>query len=136
MAQSLITNGSHHIYNGAFGEKWFDYTHKLVPTAKSHPFDREKTLEPSSYEGDFICITQNETSNGTQVTNEIIQSIRSNNPNHLIAVDATSSMAGVFLDFTAADVWFRVCSEVLRTSRRIVDHGLFTESHCANEFER
>lgn len=106
MAQSLITNGSHHIYNGAFGEKWFDYTHKLVPTAKSHPFDREKTLEPSSYEGDFICITQNETSNGTQVTNEIIQSIRSNNPNHLIAVDATSSMAGVFLDFTAADVWF------------------------------
>jgi phosphoserine aminotransferase len=106
IAQSLITRGSHHIYNGAFGEKWFDYTRKLVPEAKSHPFDREKILEPSVYDGDVICITQNETSNGTQVSNEIIGAIQSNNPDHLIAVDATSSMAGMFLDFSKADVWY------------------------------
>ena len=26
IAQSLITDKSYHIYNGAFGQKWFDYT--------------------------------------------------------------------------------------------------------------
>jgi phosphoserine aminotransferase len=109
IAQSLVTTGSHHIYNGAFGEKWFDYTRKVRPEAQSHPFEREESLKPDACvfnSGDFICLTQNETSNGTQVANEIISRIRSANPNHLIGVDATSSMAGIFLDFSAADVWF------------------------------
>jgi phosphoserine aminotransferase len=109
MAQSLITTGSHHIYNGAFGEKWFDYTHKIKPEAESHLFDREEALDVDKCifnTGDLICITQNETSNGTQVSNETIARIRSANPAHLVSVDATSSMAGVVLDFTAADVWF------------------------------
>jgi phosphoserine aminotransferase len=109
IAQSLIISRSHHIYNGAFGEKWFDHTRKLVPAAQSHSFDREELLDPSKYifgDGDLICITQNETSNGTQVAGEIISSIRSNHPGHLLAIDATSSMAGIFLDFSAADIWF------------------------------
>ncbi|MEI9918049.1 MAG: aminotransferase class V-fold PLP-dependent enzyme [Bacteroidota bacterium] len=106
IAQSLIINESHHIYNGAFGEKWFDYTRKLIPAAKNHLFDREKIPEPSTYGGDLICITQNETSNGTQVANEIISAIHSRNPDHILAIDATSSMAGISLNFSAADVWF------------------------------
>lgn len=106
IAQSLITKRSHHIYNGAFGEKWFDYTRKLVPAAQSHPFDREKIADVATYDGDLICITQNETSNGTQVSNEIIAAISRSNPGRLVAVDATSSMAGIVLDFSAADVWF------------------------------
>lgn len=109
ISQSLITSGSHHIYNGAFGEKWFDYTHKIHPGARSHPFDREETLDPDKYvfdDGDFICVTQNETSNGTQVANGLIARLRDKNPNHLVGVDATSSMAGIVLDFSAADVWF------------------------------
>lgn len=109
IAQSLITSGSHHIYNGAFGEKWFDYTRKLRPETRSHQFAREQAIDPSQYvfnDGDMICITQNETSNGTQVSNETIAAIRSRNPKHLISVDATSSMAGIYLDFAAADLWF------------------------------
>ncbi|HZY78460.1 MAG TPA: aminotransferase class V-fold PLP-dependent enzyme [Cyclobacteriaceae bacterium] len=109
IGQSLVATGSHHIYNGAFGEKWFDYTKKIQSNINAHAFDREEILDPSRYifdSGDVICITQNETSNGTQVPNDIIAQIRSNNPNHLVAVDATSSMAGIFLDFAAADVWF------------------------------
>jgi phosphoserine aminotransferase len=109
IAQSFVTSGSHHIYNGAFGEKWFDYTQKLRPGAVSHVFDREELIDPSNYifnTGDVICLTQNETSNGTQVPTDIIGQIRANNPNHIIAVDATSSMAGIFLDFTTADIWF------------------------------
>jgi hypothetical protein len=45
-----------------------------------------------------ICLTQNETSNGTQISNEIIGEFRTRNPQSLIAVDATSSRAGVALD--------------------------------------
>jgi phosphoserine aminotransferase len=109
IAQSLVTTGSHHIYNGAFGEKWFDYTRKIRPDAQAHTFDREEALDLTRCvfgNGDVICITQNETSNGTQVPNEVIARIKSNNPNHIVAVDTTSSMAGIFLDFEAADVWF------------------------------
>lgn len=109
IAQSLTLNSSHHIYNGAFGEKWFEYTRKLIPGAQGHLFGREDLLDPSKYvfsDGDLIGITQNETSNGTQVSNEIINSVRSNNPDHLLAIDATSSMAGIYLDFSAADVWY------------------------------
>lgn len=110
IAQSWITHKSFHLYNGAFGQKWFEYTHKLQPGATALPFGRETILNPgqSVFEGseNIICITQNETSNGTQVSNAIIESIRKNNPDHLLAVDATSSMAGIKLNFKAADIWF------------------------------
>lgn len=109
IAQSLVTDQSIHIYNGAFGEKWFDYSHRLHPGAKTIPFDLEALPDPGKLifnTGEVICLTQNETSNGTQVSNKIIAAIQKNNPGHLIAVDATSSMAGVRLNFLAADVWF------------------------------
>jgi phosphoserine aminotransferase len=108
IAQSLITEKSYHIYSGSFGQKWFDYTKRLRPGAEGLPFNVEKKVNPDEYvfnSGQVICITHNETSNGTQVNNNLIKAIRKNNPNHLIAVDATSSMAGVKLDFKSADIW-------------------------------
>ncbi len=110
IAQSWITDKSYHLYNGAFGQKWFEYTKKLKPGATPLPFDREVALDPAQLLVDdrnaIICLTQNETSNGTQVSNKIISAIKKSNPHHLIAVDATSSMAGVILDFKSADIWF------------------------------
>jgi phosphoserine aminotransferase len=110
IAQSLVTDRSYHIYNGAFGQKWFDYTKRLHPLANPLPFDLEEKLDPTKLifeqrEG-IICITQNETSNGTQVTNTLIKAIKKRNPSYLLAIDATSSMAGIQLDFKFADVWF------------------------------
>ena len=110
IAQSLITEKSYHIYNGAFGQKWFDYTKRLHPHAEGISFQVNETLDPSNFifenTNNVICLTQNETSNGTQVTNTIIRRIKKNNPQHLIAVDATSSMGGIKLDFKTADIWF------------------------------
>lgn len=109
IAQSLITKESVHIFNGAFGKKWFDYTKRIRPHAKPFPFNREIQLNPDELiftTGELICLTQNETSNGTHVNNKIIQSIKKNNSNHLIAIDATSSMGGISLDFNSADIWF------------------------------
>lgn len=107
IAQSLINEQSIHLFNGAFGKKWFEYTGRIKPGATAWPFTLHEKLKPVAFtSGDTLCITQNETSNGTQVTNKLIQQLRAKNPGHLIAVDATSSMAGVESDFTSADVWF------------------------------
>lgn len=109
IAESFVRKESIHIYNGAFGEKWCTYSEKLVPAVVRESFNREIQLLPDHLKfnkGDLICITQNETSNGTQVNTEIIKAVKKNNPNHLLAVDATSSMAGITLDFSVADIWF------------------------------
>lgn len=110
IAQSLVTDRSYHLYNGSFGQKWFDYTQRLHPFAMPMPFDVNEKLDPKKLLFDqhdgIICLTQNETSNGTQVSNSIIRAIKKNNPTYLVAIDATSSMAGVALDFKSADIWF------------------------------
>ena len=108
IAQSLIEEKSYHLYSGSFGQKWFDYTKRLKPAAEGFAFDAEKKIEPGKFifnSGQVICLTHNETSNGTQVNNTIIRAIKKNNPRHLVAVDATSSMGGVKLDFKSADIW-------------------------------
>jgi len=109
IAQSLIEKESTHIYNGAFGEKWFQYTKKLKSQVKNFHFNYEERLNAEKLiftSSEVICLTQNETANGTQVSNSIIQSLKKNNPNSLIAIDATSSMGGIALDFSSADIWF------------------------------
>lgn len=109
IAQSVVTDKSYHLYNGSFGQKWFDYTKRIHPFAEPMPFDVNEKLDPKKLIFDLkegiICITQNETSNGTQVNNAIIRAIKKNNPSYLLAIDATSSMAGIDLDFKSADIW-------------------------------
>ena len=110
IAQSLVTDKSYHLYNGSFGQKWFDYTKRLHPVVVPMPFGTNERLEPKKLifeqrEG-IICATQNETSNGTQVANNIIKAIKKTNPTYLVAIDATSSMAGIKLDFKSADIWY------------------------------
>ncbi|QOI97337.1 MAG: alanine--glyoxylate aminotransferase family protein [Flammeovirgaceae bacterium] len=107
IAQSLIKEQSIHLFNGAFGKKWHAYTNRIKPGAIARPFHLQDRLKPSVYnKADVICLTQNETSNGTQVNRKIISQIRKKNPHALLAVDATSSMAGIQLDIETADVWF------------------------------
>jgi phosphoserine aminotransferase len=109
IAQSLVEKNSFHIFNGAFGQKWYEYTKRIAQGVKQFPFEPEEILNTKKYNfsnNGVICITQNETSNGTQVACEIIREIKSQNPKHIVAVDATSSMAGIILNFEAADIWF------------------------------
>ena len=93
VAQSLTRQTSLHPYSGAFGKKWMDYAHRLKPM---HQPD----------EADVLCVVQNETSNGTQVRMPTLAGFRHDFPDALIAVDAVSSMAGIVLDWSLADVWF------------------------------
>lgn len=110
IAQSFIKKNSVHCYNGAFGKKWFEYSKKLKPEIRAIEFGIEEVLDPSSLEikreDELIAITQNETSNGTQVIDPLIYEIKKRNPECLVAVDATSSMGGIHLGFHNADIWF------------------------------
>ena len=92
VAQSLTAETSLHPYAGAFGKKWADYAHRIKPPV--HPCG-----------ADVLCIVQNETSNGTQVSMASLGEFRREFTG-LIAVDAVSSMAGVAFDWLLADVWF------------------------------
>ncbi len=101
---------SYHFYNGSFGEKWFHRTQKLKSTTIGYRFDLNKELRLGeldiSMESGVICITQNETSNGSAISNKRITKIRNKYPDHIVAVDATSSMGGTYLQFDKADIWY------------------------------
>jgi phosphoserine aminotransferase len=107
ISQSLTKKQSSHFYNGAFGQKWFEYAKKIVCGSQGYFFDLEKSLSAnfvSEIDSEIICLTHNETSNGTYISNDILQKIRTNT-DALIAIDATSSLGGVALDWQVADVW-------------------------------
>ena len=107
IAQSLVSEQSLHIFNGAFGQRWMEFTALLGIKTRAQKFAIHEPLPVSSVsDADVICITNCETSNGSYISSAQIKSLREANPETLIAVDATSCMAGVNLDFASADVWF------------------------------
>lgn len=106
VAQSLIKSSSLHLYNGAFGEKWYDYTKRIHPGAQAVPFAlHEAPTLATRTDAEFLCLTHCETSNGTYLPEELLRGIRASFEG-LIAVDATSSMGGLVLPWALADVWF------------------------------
>ncbi|SNC64319.1 phosphoserine aminotransferase apoenzyme [Hymenobacter gelipurpurascens] len=112
LAQSLTPNKSLHLYNGAFGEKWFEYAKALRPASTGIKFGLDEVPDASKLTGldettDLVCITQNETSNATQLRDGVILNIYNRLPgNTLLAVDATSSLAGVQMKYIKADIWY------------------------------
>jgi phosphoserine aminotransferase len=112
LTQSLTPNKSLHLYSGAFGEKWYDYAKALRPASSGIKFDLNEVPDAHNLPGldeqtDLVCITQNETSNATQLRDGVILNIYNRLPgNTLLAVDATSSLAGVQLKYIKADIWY------------------------------
>lgn len=111
LAHSFKNIAIHNFYNGDFGEKWFQINAKLNTLTVGHAFGIDETLTfEDSYIADdvpsLLCLCQNETSNATQISAQSLAKARGTYTEALIAVDATSSMAGIKLDFTQADIWF------------------------------
>ncbi|SEI63051.1 phosphoserine aminotransferase [Dyadobacter koreensis] len=109
IAQSLISTKSLHVFNGAFGEKWLEYTQKIKPGSSGFSFDINTLPKISDIiadqENEVICLTHNETSNGTALPFSFFTELRKQTE-QLIAVDATSSMAGVEFPWKEADLWY------------------------------
>lgn len=117
IAQSFTRNAGFHLYNGSFGEKWFDYARRIQPNAAAASQTINESLVTLSRQlpppnemllatADVICLTQNETSNGTQLPGTHIRQFREFFSDALIAVDATSSLGGADLPIENADIWF------------------------------
>lgn len=107
IAQSLTVKGSQHFFNGSFGEKWASYAAELTTTTNTQFGINEKLPTGDiAPDVDVLCVTQNETSNATQVHMPSLKMLRVENEDKLIAVDATSSIGGIQLDFSLADIWF------------------------------
>ncbi|SHK81152.1 aminotransferase class V-fold PLP-dependent enzyme [Hymenobacter psychrotolerans] len=111
LAQSLTPRKSFHLYSGAFGEKWYEYAKALRPASVGYPFGLNEVPDVAALplpddETDLVCITQNETSNATQLRDGFILNLYNRLGSALLAVDATSSMAGVQLKYIKADVWY------------------------------
>ncbi len=110
IAQSIVEKASFHIYSGSFGKKWLNFAEHLNPDTASIKLDTETEVDVHNLEigeqYDLIAITQNETSNATEVRQDLIKQVGEKYPEKMIAVDTTSSMAGIELDFTLADIWY------------------------------
>lgn len=148
IAQSFTKTESYHIFNGAFGEKWYQSTQKITKKASAFSFEIEEKLPVDSLtvsdETDLICITQNETSNGTQIRENELSALQNKFTEPLIAVDATSSMGGTYLNFNKADIWFASVQKcfglpaglaILAFSPKAIEQGLaINENNHYNSF--
>ena len=110
ISQSLVRHSSYHIYSGSFGKKWFGFAQHINPAAQAMVLDKNREIDVDILniptDADLLAITQNETSNATQVKNSVLESLTSTYPDKMLAVDTTSSMAGIYLDFSLADIWY------------------------------
>jgi phosphoserine aminotransferase len=110
IAQSWTKKGSLHLYQGEFGKKWCEYAAKIARNVQGLEILPDFELRNSSIEPDVFCLTHNETSNGTCLQYNFLQQVKNHTdkyfPNTLIALDATSSMAGLALPFSLGDIWF------------------------------
>ena len=111
LTQSLTPRRSFHLYNGDFGEKWFKYAQAIRPASTGLRFGLDEVPDMASLpftpdDTDLVCITQNETSTATQLREGFILNLYNRLGGALLAVDATSSLAGLNLKYIKADVWF------------------------------
>lgn len=110
LAQSFSNRPFLHIYNGSFGKKWMEVSTQLNVEHKSIVFDIHSELDLSSEDksisAGIVCTTMVETSNGTYLSEQVQASLRKTFPDTLIAVDATSGMAGTAINWTNGDIWF------------------------------
>lgn len=108
--RNCCTQKSFHFVNGAFSRRFFT----TAQHAKKNPahitadegrgFSIEQVKIPADC--DLICLTQNETSTGVRLAYELIQKIRADHPEKLVAIDIVSSAVTERVPFEAADFWF------------------------------
>ncbi|MBK6263644.1 aminotransferase class V-fold PLP-dependent enzyme [Marivirga sp. S37H4] len=107
ISQSFVEKASVHLFNGAFGEKWFDYAKKIHSASSAVCFEaHELPVMQEMPKAELLALTHNETSNGTALPDSFQVQLRKEFSHSLIAYDATSSMAGYNLQWKNGDIWF------------------------------
>jgi len=110
ISQSLVEQSSYHLYSGSFGKKWLEYAQYILPATQGQKLGANESLPVDQLQlgsdVDLIAVTQNETANASQVPMSVLKALGQRFPEKMIAVDTTSSMGGIALDFSLADVWY------------------------------
>jgi phosphoserine aminotransferase len=110
ISQSLVEQSSYHLYSGSFGKKWLEYAQYILPATQGQKLEANESIPVDQLqlgpEVDLIAVTQNETANASQVPMTVLKALAARYPEKMIAVDTTSSMGGIALDFSLADVWY------------------------------
>ncbi len=110
ISQSLVEQSSYHLYSGSFGKKWLEYAQYILPATQGQKLGANESIPVDQLqlgpEVDLIAVTQNETANASQVPMTVLKALGERYPDKMIAVDTTSSMGGIALDFSLADVWY------------------------------
>ncbi len=110
ISQSVVESASFHIYSGSFGKKWIEFAKHIIPASHGMKIEANQEIEVENLEiaeeFDLIALTQNETANASQVPMSVIEAIRDKFPEKMIAIDTTSSMAGIEFDFSLGDIWY------------------------------
>lgn len=110
IAQSLTVRRSLHYYSGSFGERWFTYARHIRPEAKGIALAPNDPIDQSTIEvqegTEIVCLTQNETSNATQVPLSAIPGLKRSYPDLLLAYDLTSSLACLEMPWEYMDLGY------------------------------
>ena len=107
---NCVREKSFHLVNGAFADKIYQFAVALdkkpynLEKQWGSGFELNEVVVPDDAE--LICVTQNETSTGVAIPEEMIAAIKAKYPNKLIAVDIVSSAPYPKLDFTKLDMAF------------------------------
>jgi phosphoserine aminotransferase len=108
--QGTVEQRSHHFMNGSFAEKWFEIAQQLgkKPTATKaqpgKPFKQLAAAVPADTE--LVCITQNETSTGTSLPNDVLIPLTKLPHRPLLALDVVSSAPIATIPFHFLDLVF------------------------------
>lgn len=115
LAQSYAELTFLHFFCGSFGEKWYQVSKQIADRKASETdFLTWDFAQPLSVEilknykktPHLIAFCQNETANGTQVPFQVIAQIRQQFPEALVALDVTSSLGGISIDWQHTDIAF------------------------------
>lgn len=106
--QNLVEDHSHHLVNGAFSKRFYEIGTQLgkhsTKTEVNTGEGFQESLNIPSCE--LLAITHNETSTGVCMPMDFIHTLKSKNPDCLIAVDAVSSLPYADFDYRQIDTAF------------------------------
>jgi phosphoserine aminotransferase len=109
--QNLVAEKSYHLVNGAFSKRFYEIAKQLGKQAEKNEVALGEGFDSITIPADseMIGVTHNETSTGVSLSIDLVNSIRNQNPNALIVVDAVSSLPYPAFDYSKIDsVFFSV----------------------------
>ncbi len=109
--QNLVAEKSFHFVNGAFSKRYHEIAQQLGKQALLREAAEGESFSDFSIPKDteLIAVTHNETSTGVSWPVNAIHSLKDNNPDALVVVDAVSSLPYPQFDYTKVDsVFFSV----------------------------